>query len=103
MYPLAPLPKEITRDYLFHLLLSKRFTDYAIQGSARAGMPKVNREHLFEFKVWLPDVKNQKELATTLDSLREETQRLASIYQRKLAALEELKKSLLHQAFTGGL
>ena len=24
-----------------------------------------------------------------------------SIYQRKLAALEELKKSLLHQAFTG--
>lgn len=27
MYPLAPLPGEITRDYLFHLLLTKRFTD----------------------------------------------------------------------------
>ncbi|MCJ7502536.1 MAG: restriction endonuclease subunit S, partial [Acidobacteriia bacterium] len=103
MYPLAPLPSEITRDYLFHLLLSKRFTDYAIQGSARAGMPKVNREHLFEFKVWLPTVKKQKELAAKLDELREETQRLESLYQRKLAALEELKKSLLHQAFTGRL
>ena len=33
----------------------------------------------------------------------EETQRLESIYQRKLAALEALKKSLLHQAFTGNL
>ena len=32
-----------------------------------------------------------------------ETQRLTSIYQRKLAALEALKKSLLHQAFTGEL
>jgi hypothetical protein len=33
----------------------------------------------------------------------EETQRLASLYQRKLAALDELKKSLLHQAFSGAL
>jgi type I restriction enzyme S subunit len=32
-----------------------------------------------------------------------ETQRLAGLYERKLAALEELKKSLLHQAFTGEL
>lgn len=103
MYPLAPLPNEITRDYLFHLLLSKRFTDYAIQGSARAGMPKVNREHLFEFKVWLPNTKQQKELAARLDSLHEETRRLEAIYWEKLAALEALKKSLLHQAFTGKL
>jgi type I restriction enzyme S subunit len=28
---------------------------------------------------------------------------LASLYQRKLAALDELKKSLLHQAFSGAL
>jgi type I restriction enzyme S subunit len=103
MYPLAPLPNVVTRDYLFHLLLSKQFTDYAIQGSARAGMPKVNREHLFEYRVWLPDVKNQKLLAANLDSLHEETQRLAAIYQQKLAALEALKKSLLHQAFSGEL
>lgn len=103
IYPLAPLPNEITSDYLFHLLLSKGFTDYAIQGSVRAGMPKVNREHLFEFNVWLPTVKKQKELAANLDDLHEETQRLESIYQQKLAALEALKKSLLHQAFTGQL
>jgi hypothetical protein len=31
-----------------------------------------------------------------------ETQRLESIYQRKLAALDELKKSLLRQRFFGG-
>ena len=103
MYPLTPLPNQITRDYLFHLLLSKPFTDYAIQGSARAGMPKVNREHLFEFRVWLPAIKKQKELAEKLDNLHKETQRLESLYQRKLAALDDLKKSLLHQAFSGHL
>lgn len=32
-----------------------------------------------------------------------QTQHLASIYQRKLVALNELKKSILHQAFTGNL
>jgi len=31
------------------------------------------------------------------------TQRLARLSERKLAALEALKKSLLHQAFTGRL
>ena len=103
MYPLAPWTNEITRDYLFHLLLSKPFTDYAIQGSARAGMPKVNREHLFGFRVWLPSVERQKKLAAKLDALHEETHRLAFLYQRKHAALEALKKSLLHQAFTGEL
>ena len=103
MYPLSPVKNVITRDYLFHLLLSKHFTDYAIQGSARAGMPKVNRDHLFEYRVWLPDVKKQKQLAANLDDLHEETQRLARLYERKLAALEALKKSLLHQAFTGAL
>ena len=31
------------------------------------------------------------------------TQRLARLYERKFAALEALKKSLLHQAFIGAL
>lgn len=103
MYPLAPDSGKITRDFLYHLLLSKRFTDYAIQGSARAGMPKVNREHLFEFKFWLPDLKKQEQLAGSLDKLHEETQRLANLYEQKLTSLEELEKSLLNQAFTGEL
>jgi type I restriction enzyme S subunit len=50
-----------------------------------------------------PSLKRQKAIVSTLNSLREETQRLARLYERKLAALEALKKSLLHQAFTGGL
>jgi type I restriction enzyme S subunit len=103
IYPLAPKYGVIGRDYLFYLLLSPDFTAYAIKGSARAGMPKVNREHLFAYEFSLPSVQEQEQIAARLDALAEETQRLIAVYERKLAALEELKKSLLHQAFSGQL
>jgi len=45
----------------------------------------------------------QKRIADKLNALEEDTQQLESIYQRKLQALEALKKSLLHQAFNGEL
>ncbi len=103
IYPLSVKQGQLNRDFLFHLLLSPEFTDYAIAGSARAGMPKVNRDHLFAFRVHLPPLIKQGIYAEQLDKLQEEIRRLESIYQRKLAALEALKKSLLHQAFTGAL
>ena len=45
----------------------------------------------------------QRRVTVQLGELSEETQRLASLYQRKLTALDELKKSLLAQAFSGQL
>jgi type I restriction enzyme S subunit len=51
----------------------------------------------------LPSLARQKLFSAKLDSLREETQRLESIYQQKLVALDALKKSLLDQAFNGVL
>jgi type I restriction enzyme, S subunit len=51
----------------------------------------------------LPCLTEQIAIVTTLDALREETERLASVYEHKLAALEALKKSLLHHAFSGNL
>ena len=45
----------------------------------------------------------QREIVAKLDDLKEQTRRLESIYQHKLASLDELKQSLLHQAFSGAL
>jgi type I restriction enzyme S subunit len=87
--------------YLEYLLRSfKTILQAEGKGSAQDNINMGTFEnHRFPF----PSLKVQAELVTTLDSLREETQRLASIYQQKLAALDELKKSLLHQAFSGEL
>jgi type I restriction enzyme S subunit len=103
IYPLAPKPDIITRDYLYYLLLAPTFTEYAIKGSARAGMPKVNREHLFAYQFLLPKLQDQKRIAENLDQIANETIRLESVYRQKLTTLDDLKKSLLHQAFSGQL
>lgn len=103
IYPLSAKQGQVDRNYLFHLLLSPDFTGYANAGSARAGMPKVNRDHLFAYRCYFPPVEKQAELAASLDALQEESRRLEALYQRKLEALDELKQSLLHQAFSGQL
>ncbi len=50
-----------------------------------------------------PDLETQSRIVQTLDGLSAEVIRVEDLYQRKLAALEELKQSLLHQAFSGQL
>ena len=56
-----------------------------------------------ELKVSLPGMLEQHRLASLTNRLREEVIALEAQFVRKLAALDELKKSLLHQAFSGQL
>jgi type I restriction enzyme S subunit len=56
---------------------------------------------LVNFTIPVPkDLEDQRVLIMELRTFEPETKRLEAIYQRKLAALDELKKSLLHQAFS---
>ncbi|MBB5040464.1 restriction endonuclease subunit S [Prosthecobacter dejongeii] len=68
-----------------------------------AVMPNLSNTALSGLSMFLPPLRKQKEIVDGIDVLHEETQRLARLYERKLAALEALKKSLLHQAFAGEL
>ena len=56
-----------------------------------------------DLEIALPSLTEQKRIVSITDSILNETQRLESIYRRKLEALDELKKALLHKAFTGEL
>ncbi len=56
-----------------------------------------------EVMLHVPPIPEQGIIVAMVEDLREETKRLARVYERKLAALEALKKSLLHQAFSGAL
>ena len=103
IYPLVPIKEKMTKDFLYHLLLTKDFTDYAILGSQRAGMPKVNREHLFAYKFELPPIKEQKTIVQKLDGLSADIKKLEEVYKQKICDLEELKKSVLQKAFSGEL
>jgi len=56
-----------------------------------------------EVMLHVPPIPEQGIIVAMVEDLREETQHLARVYERKLAALAALKKSLLHQAFSGEL
>jgi type I restriction enzyme S subunit len=103
IYPLLPDSDKISQEYLYYLLFTKNFTEYAIEGSQRAGMPKVNREHLFRYTFSLPSLKEQKRITHILDNLFRKSRELARCYQEKLLLVEELGKTILKKAFTGEL
>ena len=45
----------------------------------------------------------QQRIAVQMDEISDQTSRLNDIYQQKIVAIDELKKSLLHRAFSGDL
>lgn len=91
---------EYLHAYFLHHHLAQEFLAKHAKGAIMAGL---NMGLIEELPVWLPPVEQQREMVVILKSLGEETQRLASTYERKLIALEVLRASLLHQAFSGEL
>lgn len=89
--------------YLCHFLKSKDTRQEMIDGGNGANIKSLNQGTLSRIVVPFPSLSKQAEIVRQLEDMQVETQRLESLYQKKLAALDELKKSLLHQAFSGAL
>jgi len=103
VYPLTPKPDRLDKDFLFHLLLGHDFTEYAISGSDRAGMPKVNRNHMFAYRFELPPIEAQRRIATAIDEAHISCSALVELANKKLQDLDDLRQSLLQKAFAGEL
>jgi type I restriction enzyme S subunit len=89
--------------YLFHMLRSPEYVSYLLDGQTGLGVPHISGKQILSFEFPLPPLNEQQSIVQRLDALWEDTQRLESLYQRKIAALDELKQSLLQQAFSGQL
>jgi len=85
--------------------LHPKFFFYALRSVSLKSLGYARHYRLLkELRIGYPVVAKQQVLISErLDSLLEETHRLESLYQQKLTALDDLKKSLLHQAFSGAL
>jgi len=89
----------VLNDYLFHF-----YSACAWNSTKGATISRLYNDDLKRIAISIPEShEEQRRIVAQLNALSEETQRLASLYERKIAALEALKKSLLHQAFTGQL
>jgi type I restriction enzyme S subunit len=96
----ARLLNRFVRYYFMSPVFQREMIAEAADGATRAyiGITKQLSLH-FRF----PSIEDQVRMVETFDVLDREIQRLESLYQRKLAALDELTQSLLHQAFSGAL
>lgn len=93
----------VNSEWLYYLLMSPQVVRQAYDGATGTAQKTVSLKVLRGFKVPRITVANQEVAVAKLNTLTAETQRLESLYQKKLTALDALKKSLLHQAFTGDL
>ena len=82
---------------------SAQFKEHLEASSVGTTMSSLNHGILKELSIPVPPLAEQRRIIKRAHDLRSENQRFASLYERKLAALDELKKSLLHRAFNGEL
>jgi type I restriction enzyme S subunit len=91
-------------EFFFHVFntrdVRKEIHDTASGVKVRHTSPTKIGQVIVSFPASLPE---QVAIVAILKELREQTECLAKLYEQKFASLEALKKSLLHQAFTGKL
>ena len=91
--------ERVLNDFLYHFYGACKWNS-----TKGATISRLYNDNLRGIVIAFPEShQEQRLIVTQLDDLHEETQRLARLYERKCAALEALKKSLLHQAFSGEL
>jgi type I restriction enzyme, S subunit len=91
-------------SYFLQYYLSTPLVIAKMQSEAKGTTQKfVGLGYLRAFPISIPALAEQQMIVEKLDELRTESDRLESIYRQKLTALDDLKKSLLHQAFSGQL
>jgi len=66
-------------------------------------IPQINNYSFDDLKLSVPDIETQETLIKKLTQIETSTDDLSFKYEAKLNSLDELKKSLLHQAFSGEL
>lgn len=98
---LLRLPSSVDRHFIaFYVLSRVAHIESIARGVAQKGL---YLGQVRDYEVPVPSLDEQRRIAKRLRCLQAESARLCGVMKRKLAALDELKQSLLHQAFSGQL
>ena len=90
-------------QYICQVLKSRGVRRKLVDGGTGLNIKSLNQGMLSELVIPLPAIEMQQRLVDEIESIADSTAELADVAIRKLATLDELKRSLLHQAFTGAL
>jgi len=87
--------------YFINSTVAKKQFNSRLKG---AGVPNLHLKEIREVVIDFPNsIEEQKKIVSKLDTISIETKKLEAIYTKKLADLEEMKKSVLQKAFAGQL
>jgi type I restriction enzyme S subunit len=101
---IRPKAEFLDNSFLAFLILEPKTQSMLLEHSRGATVRHVNMKDIRALSVGpIPCLDDQRSIVSALWKLDAETHHLTHIYERKLAALEELKQSLLQQAFNGEL
>ncbi len=100
---LIPNVKLASTSYLFAYLSTSIVLNYVKERVNTLMQPNLSINDLRMMPIPLPPEHIREGITEKLSSLEDVSLRLDSLYQRKIAALDELKQSLLQQAFSGQL
>jgi type I restriction enzyme, S subunit len=95
--------KGVSPDFLAHLLRSRPYRMQLVAKAGRATMPSISNKDLADLQIPAVSPERQKNALEGFGELSAYSSQAEEVAVRKLAALDELKASLLHQAFTGAL
>lgn len=102
MYALSTRNSTVLRnEFLYWLLLSKPFTDYAIDQSARVAMPKLNHETLGAAPIWYPSVNKQARIERVLEESTSRLDATIADARESIALSRERRAALISAAVTG--
>ena len=101
--PIRFNPNSVSQELGYFLMRSA-----PVQAQIRAktygtALMQINIRDLRQIQIPVPHPSQQAAIAKALQDAEEQTNRLTEIQAQKLTALDDLKKSLLHQAFSGQL
>lgn len=86
-------------NYVYFYLNSKEVLNYVLEFSKSLNQPNLSIKALKALKIPIPPLKEQDKIVNKLNSLFQNINQLKTENQNKLKHLQNLKKSLLEQAF----
>ncbi|WP_305805955.1 restriction endonuclease subunit S [Stenotrophomonas sp. YIM B06876] len=101
---IRPKKNAFDSTYLAYLLLQKNSQRRLLAHSRGATVQHINVKDIRAFRLAdVPSLDEQKAVVVQVEDLLAKEAHLVSLYHRKFTALDALKQSLLHQAFSGQL
>ncbi|WP_396433920.1 restriction endonuclease subunit S [Limnohabitans sp.] len=101
--PIRFAPEKISHQFGYYLLRSEPAQLQIQAKTYGTALQQINIRDLRQLTLPVPAPQDQEIIVQRLSALEEETKQLTAAYANKLTALDDLKKSLLHQAFSGQL